>query len=202
MIDVFIEELNLAELGFKGFTLKSTGCPKYHPATLLKLYLYGYLNRIQSSRRLETECQRNIELMLLLGKLTPDFKTIADFRKDNGGSIKNVCKTFVEVCRRLNMFEKPVVAIDGSKFKASNNKGNNFTPSKVKFHIDRVEKNIERYLELLDEADKEQANVTKIKATKDRLADFRSQLKNYTRLKNKLKLILTSKYPLLILIHV
>ena len=187
VIDVFIEELNLAELGFKGLTLKSTGRPKYHPATLLKLYLYGYLNRIQSSRRLETECQRNIELMWLLGKLAPDFKTIADFRKDNGGGIKNVCKTFVEVCRRLNMFEKPVVAIDGSKFKASNNKGNNFTPSKVKFHIDRVEKNIERYLELLDEADKEQANVTKIKATKERLADFRSQLKKLHEIKEQVE---------------
>ncbi|TMP50867.1 transposase, partial [Pseudoalteromonas sp. S1688] len=126
-------------------------------------------------------------LMWLLGKLAPDFKTIADFRKDNGDGIKNVCKTFVEVCRRLNMFEKPVVAIDGSKFKASNNKGNNFTPSKVKFHIDRVEKNIERYLELLDEADKEQANVTKIKATKDRLADFRSQLKKLHEIKEQVE---------------
>lgn len=177
VIDVFIEELDLAALGFTGLQLKSTGRPKYHPATLLKLYLYGYLNRIQSSRRLETECQRNVELMWLLGKLAPDFKTIADFRKDNGLGIQNVCKTFVEVCRRLNMFDGAVVAIDGSKFKASNNKGNNYTPSKVKFHIDRVEKHIARYMALLDEADKEQPNPVKVHASKQRLADFRAQLK-------------------------
>lgn len=187
VIDVFIEELNLAEIGFKGLTLKATGRPKYHPATLLKLYLYGYLNRIQSSRRLETECRRNVELMWLLGKLAPDFKTIADFRKDNGDGIKNVCKTFVEVCRRLNMFEGSVVAIDGSKFKASNNKSNNYTPKKVQFHIDRVEKNIARYLELLDEADKEQVNSVKIEATKERLAEFRNQLKELHEIKEQVE---------------
>lgn len=187
VIDVFIEELNLAEMGFKGLTLKTTGRPKYHPATLLKLYLYGYLNRIQSSRRLETECQRNIELMWLLGKLAPNFKTIADFRNDNGDGIKNVCKTFVEVCRRLNMFEGATVAIDGSKFKASNNKGNNYTPKKVQFHIDRVEKNISRYLELLDEADKEQVNSVKIEATKERPSDFRNQLKELHEIKEQVE---------------
>jgi len=187
VIDVFIEELNLAEIGFKGLTLKATGRPKYHPATLLKLYLYGYLNRIQSSRRLEIECRRNVELMWLLGKLAPDFKTIADFRKDNGDGIKNVCKTFVEVCRRLNMFEGAVVAIDGSKFKASNNKSNNYTPKKVQFHIDRVEKNIARYLELLDEADKEQVNSVKIEATKERLAEFRNQLKELHEIKKQVE---------------
>jgi hypothetical protein len=125
--------------------------------------------------------------MWLLGKLAPDFKTVADFRKDNGDGIKNVCKTFVEVCRRLNMFEGAAIAIDGSKFKASNNKGNNYTPKKVQFHIDRVEKNISRYLELLDEADKEQVNSVKIEATKERLADFRNQLKELHEIKEQVE---------------
>ena len=187
VIDAFINELNLAELSFKGLDLKSTGRSRYHPSTLLKLYLYGYLNRIQSSRRLETECQRNIELMWLLGKLAPDFKTIADFRKNNGQGIKNVCKTFIEVCRRLNMFEGTVIAIDGSKFKASNNKSNNYTPSKVKFHIDRVEKHIARYLEQLEEADKEQTSSIKIQATKERLADFRTQLNELQAIKEQVE---------------
>lgn len=187
VIDVFIDELDLTKLGFKGLNLKTTGRPRYHPATLLKLYLYGYLNRVQSSRRLETECQRNLELMWLLGKLAPDFKTIADFRKDNGQGIKNVCKTFVEVCRRLNMFEGAVIAVDGSKFKASNNKSNNYTPSKVKFHIERVEKHIERYLEQLEEADKEQIGNIKIQATKERLAGFREQLKELREIKEQVE---------------
>lgn len=187
VIDVFIDELDLTKLGFKGVNLKTTGRPRYHPATLLKLYLYGYLNRVQSSRRLETECQRNVELMWLLGKLAPDFKTIADFRKDNGQGIKNVCRTFVEVCRRLNMFEGSDIAIDGSKFKASNNKSNNYTPSKVKFHIDRVEKHIANYLEQLDEADKNQTSSIKIQATKERLADFRSQLKELHEIKEQVE---------------
>lgn len=187
VIDVFIDELDLKSLGFDGLELKNTGRPKYHPATLLKLYLYGYLNRIQSSRRLEIECQRNIELMWLLGKLAPDFKTIADFRKNNSQGIKNVCKAFVEICRRLNMFENLTIAIDGSKFKASNNKGNNFTPSKVKSHIDRVEKHVARYLELLETADKEQAPVAKIKATKERLSNFRQQLKELHDIKREVE---------------
>lgn len=187
VIDVFIDELDLTKLGFKGVNLKTTGRPRYHPATLLKLYLYGYLNRVQSSRRLETECQRNVELMWLIGKLAPDFKTIADFRKDNGQGIKNVCRMFVEVCRRLNMFEGSDIAIDGSKFKANNNKSNNYTPSKVKFHIDRVEKHIANYLEQLDEADKNQTSSIKIQATKERLADFRSQLKELHEIKEQVE---------------
>lgn len=183
VIDVFIDELDLKALGFNGLNLKSTGRPKYHLATFLKLYLYGYINRIQSSRRLETECQRNVELMWLLGKLATDFKIIADFRKDNGPGIKNVCKMFVDVCRKLNMFDNSVIAVDGSKFKASNNKSNNFTPSKIKFHIERVEKHIAHYLEQLDEADTEQSNNIKIQVTKERLAQFREQLKELHEIK-------------------
>jgi len=130
-----------------------TGRPGYHPAILLKLYVYGYLNRIQSSRRLEQETHRNVELMWLTERLTPDFKTIADFRKDNAKGIKNTCRTFVELCRKMNMFSDSMFAIDGSKFKAVNSKENNFTPSKLKFHITRVEKHIDAYLKQLDDAD-------------------------------------------------
>src|SRR4051794_16100033 len=121
VIEIFIEELDLAALGFSGVTPAATGRPAYHPSTLLKIYLYGYLNRVQSSRRLEREAQRNIELMWLTGRLAPDFKTIADFRKDNGAAIQSVCRQFVELCRRLKLFTGAVVAIDGSKFKAVNN---------------------------------------------------------------------------------
>jgi transposase len=127
VIEVFIDELNLATLGFSGMTPAATGRPGYHPSTLLKIYLYGYLNRLQSSRRLEREAQRNIELMWLTGRLAPDFKTIADFRRDNGAAIRAVCRQFVELCRQLGLFTRAVVAIDGSKFKAVNNRDKNYT---------------------------------------------------------------------------
>jgi transposase len=122
VIEAFIEELDLAALGFSGMMPAATGRPAYHPSTLLKIYLYGYLNRLQSSRRLEREAQRNIELMWLAGRLAPNFKTIADFRKDNGAAIRAVCRQFVELCRQLGLFTRAVVAIDGSKFKAVNNR--------------------------------------------------------------------------------
>jgi transposase len=128
IVDVFINELDLVGLGFEGANPAATGRPSYHPSVLLKLYLYGYLNRIQSSRRLERECQRNVELMWLTGRLAPDFKTIADFRRDNGKGIRNVCRRFVMLCRELKLFTEAVVAIDGSKFKAVNNRERNFTP--------------------------------------------------------------------------
>src|SRR6201987_5644328 len=124
-IEVFIDELDLAALGFSGMTPAATGRPAYHPSTLLKIYLYGYLNRVQSSRRLEREAQRNIELMWLTGRLAPDFKTIADFRKDNGAALRAVCSQFVVLCRELGLFTRAVVAIDGSKFKAVNNRDKN-----------------------------------------------------------------------------
>ena len=154
VIDAFVDSLELSNLGFKTIPA-DTGRPAYHPSTMLKLYVYGYLNRIQSSRRLEREAGRNVELMWLLGRLAPDFKTIADFRKDNGKGIKNTCREFIGLCRQLNMFTDAVVAIDGSKFKAVNSKENNYTPKKLQFHIDRVERHIDNYLQQLDDSDKE-----------------------------------------------
>jgi transposase len=118
MVDAFVKELDLQDLGIDGARPACTGRPAYHPAVLLKIYIYGYLNRIQSSRRLERECHRNLELMGLTGRLAPDFKTIADFRRDNGKGVRNVCRRFVELCRELKLFSQAVVAIDGSKFKA------------------------------------------------------------------------------------
>ena len=132
VVDVFVEELDLAGLGFKRVQPAKTGRPAYHPAVLLKLYIYGYLNRIQSSRRLEREAQRNVELMWLTQRLRPDFKTIANFRKDNGKAIRNVCRQFVVVCQQLDLFSDAVVAIDGSKFKAVNSSDRNFTDAKLK----------------------------------------------------------------------
>src|SRR5476651_544514 len=132
VVEVFVDGLDLGELGFVGVDPAATGRPAYHPAVLLKLYIYGYLNRIQSSRRLEREAQRNVELMWLTGRLAPDFKTIADFRHDNGKGIRNVCRHFVALCRNLNLFSQSIIAIDGSKFKAVNNRDRNFTQGKVK----------------------------------------------------------------------
>ncbi len=154
VIDYFIDSLDLTNLGFKTVPAV-TGRPAYHPSTMLKLFVYGYLNRIQSSRRLEREAGRNVELMWLLGRLAPDFKTIADFRKDNGKGIKNTCRAFIGLCRQMNMFTDVMVAIDGSKFKAVNSKENNYTPKKLQFHIARVEKHIDKYLKQLDDSDKE-----------------------------------------------
>ena len=154
VIEVFVDELNLNELGFDGMQPEATGRPAYHPSTLLKIYLYGYLNRIQSSRRLEREAQRNVELMWLTGRLMPDFKTIADFRKDNGTAIRTVCRQFIVLCRQLNLFTQAVVAIDGSKFKAVNNRDKNYTGHKVKKRMEQVEDSIGRYLDALDRADR------------------------------------------------
>ena len=152
VIDVFIDELDLAAIGFAGVEPEATGRPAYHPSTLLKIYLYGYLNRIQSSRRLERETQRNIELMWLTGRLTPDFKTIADFRRDNGPAIRAACTHFVVLCRQLNLFTRSVVAVDGSKFKAVNTRDKNFTVAKVAKRIEQVEASVARYLAALDHA--------------------------------------------------
>jgi transposase len=132
VIDVFVDELDLNELGFEGIAPEVTGRPAYQPASLLKIYIYGYLNRIQSSRRLERETQRNVELIWLTGRLMPDFKTIADFRKDNGKAIRSVCREFIVLCRDLKLFSQAIVAIDGSKFKAVNNRDKNFTDRELK----------------------------------------------------------------------
>src|SRR5271169_1863850 len=178
VIEVFIDELDLAALGFSGMTPAATGRPAYHPSTLLKIYLYGYLNRLQSSRRLEREAQRNIELMWLTGRLMPDFKTIADFRKDNGAAIRAVCRQFVELCRQLGLFTRAVVAIDGSKFKAVNNRDKNFTVAKVGKRIEQVDASIARYLAALDRADREEGDVAEAKSgrLKEKIASLRRQM--------------------------
>lgn len=153
-IEAFIEGLDLRGLGSKGVDLHATGRPAYHPAVLLKLYIYGYLNRIQSSRRLERDTQRNAELMWLTERLTPDFKTIADFRRDNGDAIRRVCREFIVLCRRLGLFSQAIVAIDGSKFKAVNNRNRNFTVTKMKRRLEQIEESFSRYLGQLDTADR------------------------------------------------
>ena len=154
------------------------GRPGYHPAVMLKLYIYGYLNRIQSSRRLEKESHRNVELMWLLTRLMPYFKTIADFRKDNGKDIKAVCRQFVQMCRQMNMFADSLFAIDGSKFKAVNSKDNNYLPSNVKYRINKIEKSIEEYLSNMDTQDKtdksdNKATPSKLEWLQKRLAELR-----------------------------
>jgi transposase len=178
VIEVFIDELDLAALGFAGMTPAATGRPAYHPSTLLKIYLYGYLNRLQSSRRLEREAQRNIELMWLVGRLAPDFKTIADFRKDNGAAIQSVCRQFVELCRRLKLFTCAVVAIDGSKFKAVNNRDKNYTIAKVTGRMEQVNASIARYLAALDRADREESDIAEAKSgrLKEKIAGLRRQM--------------------------
>src|SRR5471030_272126 len=159
-IDVFVDELDLGGLGFGGVAPEVTGRPAYHPASLLKIYIYGYLNRIQSSRRLERETQRNIELIWLTGRLMPDFKTIADFRKDNGKAIRSVCREFIVLCRDLKLFSEAIVAIDGSKFKAVNNRDKNFTDRKLRARMQQLEESIARYLTELDRADRDPSLVT------------------------------------------
>jgi transposase len=178
VIEVLIDELDLAALGFSGMTPAATGRPAYHPSTLLKIYLYGYLNRIQWSRRLEREAQRNVELMWLTGRLAPDFKTIADFRKDNGMAIRAVCAQFVGLCRRLKLFTHAVVAIDGSKFKAVNNRDKNYTVAKVTGRMEQVNASIAHYLRALDRADREEGDVAEAKSLrlKEKIAGLRRQM--------------------------
>ena len=153
-IDIFVDGLDLAKLGFGDVQPLATGRPGYHPATMLKIYIYGYLNRVQSSRRLERECQRNIELIWLTGQLAPDFKTIADFRKDNGKAIREAGRAFVALCGRLNLLADASVAIDGSKFKAVNARDKNFTEGKMKRRLERIDESIARYLSQLETADR------------------------------------------------
>ena len=174
VIDVFVDELDLGSLRFKT-EAEATGRPPYHPATLLKLYVYGYLNRIQSSRRLEREAQRNVELMWLTGRLAPDFKTIADFRKDNGKAIQKVCREFVLICRKLELFTDAFVAIDGSKFKAVNNRDRNFTKAKMKRRLEQIDESIARYLSQIASADRQDTEATKQQS--ERLQDKITKLK-------------------------
>src|SRR5580700_7502821 len=177
-VDAFVDELDFAALGFEGAEPAETGRPAYHPGTLLKIYIYGYLNRVQSSRRLEREAQRNVELMWLTGRLAPDFKTIADFRKDNGPAIRATCRKFIDLCRRLDLFAEAVIAIDGSKFKAVNNRDKNYTVAKVTGRMEQVDASIARYLRALDRADREEGDVAEAKSVrlKEKIAGLRRQM--------------------------
>src|SRR6202165_590199 len=166
VIDVFIDELDLTGLGFEGVAPADTGRPAYHPAVLLKIYVYGYLNRLQSSRRLERETQRNVELIWLSGRLAPDFKTIADFRKDNGQAIRNVCREFIVLCRRIDLISDASIAIDGSKFKAVNTRDRNFTQAKMQRRLEQIDESINRYLSHLDSADRQGLTAPEAKITR------------------------------------
>jgi transposase len=179
VIDVFVGGLDLAALEFGGVDPEATGRPSYHPSVLLKLYVYGYLNRVQSSRRLEREAGRNVEVMWLTGRLVPDHKTIADFRKDNGPAIRKVCAQFVMLCRRIGLLTKPSVAIDGSKFKAVNIRDKNFTRAKMERRLAQIEESVGRYLSQLDTADlQEPSEVLALKTAhlKDKLAKLASEV--------------------------
>jgi len=178
IVDAFVENLELEALGFAGAVPAATGRPSYHPAVLLKIYIYGYLNRIPSSRRLEREAGRNVELMWLTERLSPDFKTIADFRRDNGLAIRNVCRQFVEVCRQLNLFSSTVVAIDGSKFKAVNAHDRNFTRAKLEKRMRQVDECIDRYLKAMDTADRQAPDVAEARTNrlKEKIATLKAQM--------------------------
>jgi transposase len=188
-VDAFVEELDLKQLGFAGAEPAETGRPAYHPAVLLKLYIYGYLNRIPSSRRLEREAQRNVELMWLTGRLAPDFKTIADFRRANGEGIRNVCRRFVQLCRELKLFTQAIVAIDSSKFKAVNSRDRNFTPNKVEQRVRQIEQSIDRYLTALETADRTQPVEVEAKSERlrEKIETLRGQMRRMDAIREQLK---------------
>lgn len=184
VIEAFVESLPLGELGFTGVEPKDTGRPAYHPSVLLKIYVYGYLNRIQSSRRLEQEAQRNVELMWLTRRLAPDFKTIADFRKNNGKAIQKVCRQFVLLCREWGLFADATVAIDGSKFKAANNRDRNFTSAKMKRRLAEIDKSIHRYLSQIETADRLEPSIAKPKTgrLKDKIEVLKEELQRLKKI--------------------
>ena len=178
VVDAFVDKLILKDLGFDRAEPSDTGRPGYQPATLLKIYVYGYLNRLQSSRRLERESHRNVELIWLTGRLMPDFKTIADFRKDNRQAIRRVCMEFVGVCRELKLFSATLVAIDGSKFKAVNSRDKNFTKKSVKRRLQKTQANIDRYLAKLDAVDREEPEIREVTAAqlKQKIASMEAKM--------------------------
>ena len=192
VIDVFIDRLDISGLGFK-VEPAATGRPGYHPRTLLKIYVYGYLNQVHSSRRLEREARRNVELMWLTSRLAPDFKTIADFRKDNGEAIRLVCREFVMLCRKLNLLSD-TLAIDGSKFKAVNNRDKNFTRAKMKRRIAEVEAGIERYLDKLDSAD-QAAPAEDARPIKDKIAALKEEMDRLKKFEVRMLEARTSNSP-------
>ena len=187
VIDVFIDRLDLSGLGFKT-EAADTGRPAYHASTMLKIYVYGYLNRVQSSRRLEREAQRNVELMWLVGRLAPDFKTIANFRKGNGEAIRLVCREFVVLCRKLNLFADAFVAIDGSKFKAVNSRDKNFTKAKLKRRLLQIDESIERYLGQIASADRQESAVVDDKTSrlKDKITALEKEMDRLKKIEVRL----------------
>ena len=189
VIDVFVDELDLAQLGFDGVAPEATGRPSYHPSVLLKLYIYGYLNRVQSSRRLEREAGRNVEVMWLTGRLAPDHKTIADFRKDNGRAIRQVCARFIMLCRTVGLFTEASVAIDGSKFKAVNNRDKNFTRAKMERRLAQIEESVARYLRQLDSADRQEpslASETKTSRLQEKIGKLKEEMQRSHGLKARM----------------
>ena len=184
-VDVFVDGLDLDKLGFVGVQPLDTGRPGYHPGMMLKLYIYGYLNRVPSSRRLERECQRNIEMIWLTGQLAPDFKTIADFRKDNGKAIREVCREFVALCHKLGLLSAASVAIDGSKFKAVNARDKNFTEAKMKRRLERIEESIGRYIAQLETADRRGDAVPEAKVAhfKDKIVKLNEEIARLSAIK-------------------
>jgi transposase len=189
-IDVFVGGLDLAELSFRGVDPEATGRPSYHPSVLLKLYIYGYLNRVQSSRRLEREAGRNVEVMWLTGRLVPDHKTIADFRKDNGPAIRKVCARFVALCRELGLLTSASVAIDGSKFKAVNTRDKNFTRAKMERRLAQIEESVARYLSQLDTADlhePSEALAVRTAHLKEKLAKLASELQRLKAIEQEMQ---------------
>ncbi len=177
VVDVFVDELDLAALGF--VDAAATGRPGYHPATMLKLYIYGYLNQVQSSRRLEREAGRNVEVMWLTSKLAPDFKTIADFRRDHGGAIQAACRRFVVLCRNLGLIAGGTVAVDGSRMRAVNARDRNFTPVTIRRRMEQVDASIERYLGMLDTADRQEGEAAQLRGVRltERLEELRRQMR-------------------------
>jgi transposase len=189
VIDVFVGGLDLARLGFRGIEAEATGRPPYHPLVFLKLYIYGYLNRIQTSRRLEREAGRNVEVMWLTERLAPDHKTIADFRKDNGPAIRKVCAQFVALCRAIGLLATASVAIDGSKFKAVNNRDKNFTRAKMERRLAQIEESVGRYLSQLDTADRQEpseALAAKTEHLKEKLAKLASEMERLKALEKEM----------------
>lgn len=177
VVDMFVDELDLGELGFEGAA--ATGRPGYHPATMLKLYVYGYLNQVQSSRRLEREAGRNVELMWLTGKLAPDFKTIADFRRDHGAAIQGACRRFVLICRNLGLIAGGTVAVDGSRMRAVNARDRNFTAVTIRRRMEQVDASIQRYLGMLDTADRQEGEAAELRTVRltTRLDALRQQMR-------------------------
>jgi transposase len=188
-IDVYVDSLDLEALGFKYALSKETGRPSYNPADMLKLYIYGYLNKIRSSRRLEQETHRNVELMWLLGKLTPDFKTIADFRKDNAQGLKRVCREFSVLCKKLDLFGRELIGIDGSKFKAVNSKGRNFNEKKLDGLLKQIDEKINAYLKELDQQDKveSQLNNPTTEELREKIVQLQRRKQRYKGLVEQLK---------------